>query len=251
MKSRKNKKMLVAVAMVLMIALVAGMGAMTYSKYISSTTLPAQTATAAKWGYVVTTDVDDLFVSDYKNDGSQATATVDGAGNIVVNGTADAKVVAPGTSGSMAITLSGSAEVAAKLTFNITITSDISFDGYNPIKWTLKKGENPVDGCENVTLATLKTKAAALSSTIAPGDDSAAGIYTISWVWDFETDNATNARDTLIGLKATGTTAWTAIKDVKCATGETYAVFTTEEKYNAIVTQVSFNIEVKLEQVQA
>ena len=51
MKSRKNKKMLVAVAMILMIALVAGMGAMTYSKYITSGTTGEQTATAAKWGF--------------------------------------------------------------------------------------------------------------------------------------------------------------------------------------------------------
>ena len=62
----KNKKFLVIIATVLMACLVVGMGAMTYSRYISTTELPAQSATAAKWGYVITADASNLFGSDYK-----------------------------------------------------------------------------------------------------------------------------------------------------------------------------------------
>ena len=62
---RKNKKALVLVAMILMIGLVAGMGAMTYSRYISAGKVENVAATAAKWGFIVNVNADNVFGSDY------------------------------------------------------------------------------------------------------------------------------------------------------------------------------------------
>ena len=50
-KNRKNRKPLIVVAMLLMVALVVGLGAMTYSRYVSSFNSGTQQATAAKWGF--------------------------------------------------------------------------------------------------------------------------------------------------------------------------------------------------------
>ena len=112
-KSRKSKKLLVVVAVILMLGLVVGMGAMTYSRYVTSGST-AQTATAAKWGFVVTVSADDLFASDYtKADGASLATKATGTGVAVHASTTGTNLVAPGTTGSMTITISGSAEVLA------------------------------------------------------------------------------------------------------------------------------------------
>ena len=61
----KGKKFLTMAATSLMACLVAGMGAMTYSKYITSDNTGTQQATAANWGFVVTVNADDLFASSF------------------------------------------------------------------------------------------------------------------------------------------------------------------------------------------
>ena len=261
-KSQKRQKRLVLVAMILMIGLVAGMGAMTYSRYISTTTLPSQEATAAKWGYVITTNVQSLFADTYKKDGSNAIAKVDGSGNVVVKGDSNAIVVAPGTTGSMIITIQGQAEVMAKLTFKLENLVDIEYDGYHPVKWTLKKGEDPVAGCNGVSLSELQTginafNASVSNAAIAP-NTSVAGTYTLSWEWAFETAGTPeqiaeiNAKDSLIGYSAAGV-EWATIANVKCATGATYATFTGDSgtKYDNISFNISFDLSITLEQIQA
>jgi hypothetical protein len=60
----KKKKSLVFVATALMLCLVVGMGAFTFAKYITSGNTN-QKATAAKWGFVVNVDADNLFGTKY------------------------------------------------------------------------------------------------------------------------------------------------------------------------------------------
>lgn len=256
MKSRKNKKMLVAVAMILMIALVAGMGAMTYSRYITTSTTNSPTATAAKWNYVINANATNLFGAAYKEGNADTVATLTETGDVVVRAASTAKVVAPGTSGSMTITVDGESEVLAKFTVSIAATKEIHFDTYYPIKWKFNGGTYKDIEELNGALSALEAKA-----TWDNEDEvfKFSTTYTISWEWAFESGAddaakaATNARDTLIGLKAVNTaeTAWTAIKDVKCATGVTYADFTDQGKYEAIETEMSFALTATIEQVQA
>lgn len=266
MKSRKNKKMLVAVAMVLMIALVAGMGAMTYSKYITSGKTGEQTATAAKWGFVVTVNAENLFASDYKKDGANAVAKVDGSGNVVVNGTGTAKVVAPGTKGSMTINISGSAEVNAQLTIALakdTTIKEIKYDDYYPIKWTLDDGSTTKEYdtlTEAIGALTTTTQVLAAGSTYNKD-------YTLSWEWPLVTAtaglNTTNrdVEDSLIGYKAAGI-PWNDIVDpAQKGINGTYvgdyqlgtdaSVATNYNSDTAIVTTMSFSLVVSVEQTQA
>ena len=197
-KSRKSKKAFIVAAIALMAALVVGMGAMTYSKYITTSSTET-TATAAKWGFVIAANADDLFGANYTKNGDYA---------IKVNGNEDGVAVkasgltlAPGTSGSMTFNVNGTAEVLAKLTFEVSAASLIGIDytsaeDYYPIKWTLKKGDQVV--VDNKDFDTLKSKVSEQSSNIAIGQ-SLEDTYTLSWVWALD---GNDAKDTLIGQHA-------------------------------------------------
>ena len=260
-KSQKRQKRLVLVAMVLMIGLVAGMGAMTYSKYIT-TGSTNQTATAAKWGFVVNVDAENLFVSDYKYQ-SGTTATYNGTGGIVVNGTENAKVVAPGTSGSMAININGKAEVNARLTIvanEIEVgvkMKEIFFDSYYPVKWTLNDGVNNV--VEDETLAAVIAHLEGTSQLFVAGTEYNK-TYTLTWEWEFVTNEAglngtnRNVEDSLIGYKANGR-PWSAGSNSISGTfigtyqldDEAGAIYNDAAK---ICTTIAFNLSINIEQTQ-
>lgn len=248
MKSRKNKKMLVAVAMVLMIALVAGMGAMTYSKYITTSTTDSPTATAAKWNYFISANATNLFGAEYKEGTDADTlATLTETGDVVVKASSTANVVAPGTSGSMTITVGGESEVLAQFKVSIAATSEIHFDDYYPIKWKFNGNTYNNIAALNTALSTLTAKAQWNTDAF----EFTATTYTISWEWAFNGENdATNVKDTLIGYKAADVT-WANIKDETCATGVKYSAFTDEAKYTAINYTMSFTLTATIEQVQA
>lgn len=252
-KTRKSKKILMVAAIALMVALVAAMGTMTYSRYITTTSEPTQTATAAKWGYVLNANAVNMLGDTYKNDGG-ATATVDATGTIVVRGQAGADIVAPGTSGSMTISIGGSSQVLAQFKISITGT-DIKYGTYLPIVWTF--GGNTYNTI--TALNDAMADAAALTATWDDGQKAfvfTAASYTLSWAWDFGTDPERSAKDTLIGYKAADK-AWAEIKDLKCATGAVYSTFVEgdddaadEAIYGAIVHQLSFTLSATIEQIQ-
>ncbi len=250
-KNRKNRKPLIVVAMLLMVALVVGMGAMTYSRYVSSFNSGDQTATAAKWGYVVSANTTNLFGDQYKKDGANATAKVDGSGAVVVDAVGTAKVVAPGTKGSMTISVNGVAEVLARLTFSATVSSAISFDTYMPIQWTVSDGTTTKTGTDLKTTLESFTPAEALT----PGTEISTD-YTISWEWLL--DNGANAdeiatnnkKDTIIGFKA-AEKDWDDIDDARLADNSLVSSFTDSTKYGEIETTLTFSIIVTVQQVQA
>lgn len=241
-KTRFSKKLIAVVAIVLMMGLIVGMGAMTYSKYVTSQDTGSQTATAAKWGFVVTADASNLFGTDY------ITTGIVGKGNgVTVKASTDSNVVAPGTSGSMTVTVSGSAEVLAKVTFAGTVTSEIEFDEYNPVKWSLKKDEEAA-----VSYDTLEGLITAFNSSnsIAAGD-SFNHEYTISWEWALEdsTDSYRNVKDTLIGYKAAGK-SYAELPDNYQNVEYKTSTKLDETTYNKIQSQMQFNLTVTVEQIQ-
>ena len=238
MEKRKQnaKKVTVIAAVILMFSLVIGMGAFTYAKYVSTQETGNQNATAAKWGIVISANASSMFGTDYiKGKGANATVVAGGA-DVAVKATSTAKIVAPGTEGSLTVTVNGTAEVLSKLTFESTADwTDISVKEndtvYNPIKWTLKKGDTAVTGAENVTLVVLKNKLLALTEKYDAGT-SISQTYTISWVWAFEQNNGA---DTAIGYKSANTTESLAKID---------------SKYTDLSTKISLAFTVKVEQIQ-
>lgn len=257
-KSRKNnKKFLVIIAMILMIGLVSGMGAMTYSKYISTTNTGEQKATAAKWGYVVTADADELFGERYTGTGLSVVNNSATSG-ITIRTAADAKVVAPGSKGSMTINVSGGSEVLAKLSISVTGT-EIKYEDYYPIVWTLKNGDTTVGTYKKFSDLDAALAGEAITATWNAGTnlfELSSLVFTLSWEWaynDTTTDagREASAKDTLIGYKATGTTTWDKIENLKCATGVLYSAFSSSAQYNSIVTAMTLTVEATVEQIQA
>lgn len=186
---KKMKKSILAICIGLMIALVCGMGAMTYSKYVTTENKGTQQATAAKWGFVMTVNTDNLFGKNYTK-GEDTTATVVTENGVAVKTSGDTNVVAPGTSGSMTIQVSGSAEVCAKLTIAMENTSDIYYDGYYPIKWMYNS--NTYNNLADLSTALNE------EAEIKAGESVTRDI-TISWTWDFSGDDE---KDTFIGLNS-------------------------------------------------
>lgn len=217
MNNKKMKKCILAICMGLMIALVCGMGAMTYSKYVTKTDNGTQQATAAKWGFVITANTDKLFGTDYIKETGASSATVVTENGVAVKASSTANVVAPGTSGSMSIAINGSAEVRAKLTISMTSTSDIFYDGYYPIKWTI--GENTYDNLAALSAALNEDNTIEAGSTVDKN-------ITISWAWAFEGQD--DASDTMIGLLS---------KDEA----------TTDKEYSLTL---SFDLSITVEQIQ-
>lgn len=239
-----TKKHLIIVSVVLMVALVVGMGAMTYSKYISSYTSGSQTATAAKWGFVVTAETTNLFPTDYTL-GDGATHATKADNGVAVN--ASSATLAPGTTGYVSIAVNGTAEVKAVLTVALNVTSQVGYNNtYLPIKWALT--QSPTTPTEWKSYAEVDADVRSLSAEIDAGE-SVTGSYYIHWCWDFETGAnadekaANNRHDTIIGAKSA---YGNNVTEVNKVIGE---AITAEElgKYNNVLT---FSLTATIEQVQ-
>ncbi len=247
----KNKKLLVILATSLMICLVAGMGAMTYARYITSTKTGNQQATAADWGFVITVDASNLFGDAYNGSDGDAATVVDYASGVSIKADTDNKfVVAPGSKGSMTITISGKAEVRAALAIKQTEGStinDIHIVNYNgaavdyyPLTWTLK--EEGAGTSSTGKLSDLLTGLVGTSSTLEANTEYNKN-YTLSWEWPLETNDTNNMYDTIIGFMDAGMT-WANVQN--------YVGELQEAEYanTNIFTAINFALDISVQQIQ-
>ena len=216
-ENKKNKKIVVVAVMALLLALVGISGGETYAKYASSQTNNDK-ATVAKWGYVVSVDVADLFGESYSNhQNNLCTPKLDDTG-VNVNAKADdANVVAPGTTGSMTMSVNGDAEVLSMINTELTI-ADIHLEAndgnedlvYYPIVWTLEVDAS-IDSTNfefsaGVTKATyngefantnLQADLAKIDEFFEHVEPNKAVEYTLtlSWEWKFENNYNGGASD--------------------------------------------------------
>ena len=205
--NKKQKRTATIASMAALLAVVLGMGGQTFAKYISTKTV-SDTATVAKWGYVVNANASNLGFSKFYKDvalsENDATATVASSG--------DANVVAPGTTGSVRVTVTGEAEVDAKILFaasgtNISVKSTKGADStyYYPIKWTLTKNSNPLNTPSNDkdSLADVITALNDASEEVREANSPRVNdVYEISWAWAYEGQNDT--LDTYLGWYTQG-----------------------------------------------
>lgn len=180
----KNKKTVLTIAIALLLVLALALGGFTFAKYISQGN-GSDSARVAAWGFTVEAGGDNAagFNTQYANDTSE----------VIVRANGSSKVVAPGTSGQFNFSISGTAEVAAEVTFSLAYTSDIGLpltpsEGgeaitYNPIRFTLNKDNSPVE--EDLTLAELKTALEEIRVEVKPNESYTAN-YTITWAWAFD-----------------------------------------------------------------
>lgn len=197
-KSKNGKRIALILVALLLIAAIA-FGAYTYSKYVTSDE-GQDSATVAAWGYTVTvgngTDNGFGFSQYYGADGE---ADADGSSAVIAGITADKNVVAPGAKGSTTITISGYAEVDAKLSVVAESTNNIYIEMtatgqtpgtlyYFPVLFSLESDDDQFTDITNQPLANVVAALEGLneelqSSTSTTGTTTT---YTLSWAWAFE-----------------------------------------------------------------
>lgn len=233
-----KKKILLILSIVLMLTMVVGMGAFTFARYVATQTAGDQ-ANTAKWGFVITADASNLFGTDYTlESGTSATVVPTGSG-VAVKATGTGNVVAPGTTGSMSFSISGKAEVRAKVSLGWTATKDIHLDAYYPVKWTITESVSGTSVCANVTLSeALAELKSSVDGIVEPGTV-VNKTYVLSWTWAFS--GGDDQSDTVLGLLAGGKTV-AQINDI-------YGTDTvTEDNYS---TSIDFGFTVTVEQTQS
>lgn len=170
-------------------------------------------ARVAKWGVRITAATNSAFATEYNKQDARYTGTV------TVQSSTD-KVVAPGTSGSAAqFSISGTPEVAVRLSFLMTDVKDVKLtagtytntDGatvtlagdYMPVKFTLNNGST------DLATGTLEQIATFLNShtlDYAPGTNLSTTVptYTLSWAWAFDVSTDADKADSILGDLAAG-----------------------------------------------
>lgn len=240
--SNNRKKTVVIVALILALVLLLGIGGYTLAKYISGGNGNGE-ANVAKWGYAINVNTDELFGKKYKADVVTDDST---AANLEVATTGKTDVVAPGTSGSMTIAISGTAEVAAKLNISMTNVQEISLtvgdNVYNPVKWTLNDGTTDV--VKDGTLTAVAAKLNEVKNVEYNAGDVVNTTYTLTWKWDFTdatnfNDIAIDTLDTALGQIANGTT----VTEVTNVNGGSVAVTASNKT-------VKFTLTASIEQIE-
>ena len=243
--TKKNKKNWVVriMSLTLLFTLISGcLMSGTLAKYVTKGADDAKdTARVAKWGVKVTSNSGmGLFLKDYETDDGTAKAYI---GGISVSSSDSDRVMAPGTEYNqkfLTIGITGTPEVASKITFNLNTKIDeltglaptrkygwLAEDGtaYEPVLWSYKIPNPAYDPDDKSTTAEPQY----LTGTNVSFDDMIAAckeivVYakpnvdlktvfkdnaiTISWKWPFETgDDAAeiainNVKDTYLGDQA-------------------------------------------------
>lgn len=221
MKNKKGKKLVVLGAMAALLTLIGVSGSQTYAKYVEGTKTTSQTATVAKWDYVVTMNADNLFAKAHKANVVDLSTKASDTDAKVVLSAGSSNIVAPGVAGFMTFGVVGHSEVLATHTIDFDVTKQVklTYDTdktYMPIKWTLER-HNGTE-YEKVTFANghdmdykvissldythdLRDieKYFATNGTGTVINQQVEKLYRLSYSWAFYTDAAHDELDTQLG----------------------------------------------------
>ena len=202
MNRNRNNRIEIFIFVIVMLSVAVAISGLSFARYTTSGTGNASTARVAKWGFVIDVDADNLFASSGDGTGD-ADLTSNASGLSVAS---DAVSVWPNTSGTLLFSVSGTAEVAAEISF--VIPNDLEIiclkDGegeiiYSPILWTLTKNGEAV-----VTKGDLAAIRDALTSTVVPANTAVNDSYVLTWEWppergaDEEEQAEYNGYDTML-----------------------------------------------------
>jgi len=181
-KQKNIKKVIVALLICSVMATGAFIG--TLAKYVTSGTV-SDDAAVAKFGLEIPNTID-LFSDSYTN----VEAEVDGE-----------KIIAPGTTGQYTFEVTGTSEVAYKVSASVTVMYSEEWDGYEPLEFS-------INGTDWTNLADFKISLsnALATETMAPGEEYAK-TQTIYWRWPFYISSENDIKDTEMGVAAATETA--------------------------------------------
>lgn len=269
-KSKNGKRLaLILIAILLLVAI--AFGAYTYSRYVTRDE-GTGSATVAQWGYTVTVSDGENgsdvfgFSQDYNTSGlAQENET-----NAVISASAStgSNIVAPGANGSMTFSITGKAEVSAKVIAELTSTSKIfiTVSGgdpsttyyYYPVVYTLNDGKSDVVVGSIEEVATYLT--ANVNRVVNPNSPALKLSYTLKWAWALErtggmtlkdstgenelqiTGDDVDVLDTALGLLANSSTLQTTTITVNTVE---YTISTTKTSGYSLNEKASLNVKVQ------
>lgn len=214
---KKNVMMRVASVLLVAVMLTTCVISGTFAKYVTSGEA-TDSARVAKFGVVVAASGDDAFANSYNTHDGVYSGVV--AQSVI--GVGGEKVVAPGTDGEfLNVDITGTPEVAVKVTYDATITLNEKWIGmdtkfYCPIIVTVT-GTSYMKEINGLNYTSAADFAAALEAAIeeytqvyAPNttlDGKDADEIVVSWEWPFENStgsvrNQDDVDDTLLGDRA-------------------------------------------------
>lgn len=213
-----KKNVMMRIASILLVAVMLTTCAIsgTYAKYVTAGTA-GDSARVAEWGVSVVATSDNIFDATYNKTDDAYTGTLS-----VDAGSED--VVAPGTTKANLtdLTLTGTPEVAARVSYTATLTltgwEDKDGNEYCPLVFTVESAEFKIGGknLDNEDITTVAELKAAVEAAIAkcskdydPNTNladvaSTTDAPTITWSWPFSTSDANDVKDTYLGDVAAG-----------------------------------------------
>lgn len=207
---KKNKMMRIASVLLVAVLLSTSVISGTFAKYTTTGT-GTDSAKVAKWGVTIEANGSTFAKSYTADDTSASTVT-----NSVVT-TGEDNIVAPGTKGDMtAMTISGTPEVAVKVSYEATVelsgwVGNASNAYYCPL--VIKVGETEFKGIEYQDADAFATAiknaiegyTAVYQANQDLSDTNTVKTPSVSWSWAFETtknDATCDAQDTYLGDQA-------------------------------------------------
>lgn len=227
MASRKNHTLKLAGILLALVLVTSCFVGGTFAKYVTSGT-GKDTARVAKFGVTVTAN-GSTFAEEYATNDE----TVETIARSVVSSERK-KVVAPGTKGDMvSMTLSGSAEVAVKVTYEATVNLGDKWvaDGVYYCPLVIKVNDKEINGLDYETAADFAAAVKAeidgytknyVANTDFSGDKAEKyknDSLKVSWRWNFEATHfvkgdQTDEKDTILGVAAADGNAATIALEV-------------------------------------
>ena len=182
-EQKKNRKILFIVLLSLLVVLTS-IFIGTLARYLTSGTI-TDGAEVAKFGLNVPTSID-LFSDSYTN---------------VKADTSGKKIVAPGTAGEYTFNVSGTSEVAYKVSAKVSTTYSSDWNGYEPLEFSL-------DNLTWTNISDFETNlSAALGNKTLQPNEEYSSTQKIYWKWPFQVSTENDIKDTALGVKAAAGTA--------------------------------------------
>lgn len=199
---KKNKMLRIASVMLVLALITTCVISGTFAKYVT-TGASSDSARVAKWGVTITADTGTAFGTAYTRGSNAISASASVDTDSVFAG---AKVVAPGTKGTLlnvAIAEDGR-EVECALTYKVNTFSLANWGEYCPLVFTvgtreIKQGDGTVAELENA----VKSAITGLNKTYKVNQSISDSSVTIAWEWPFHTSDANDVKDTVLGNATT------------------------------------------------
>jgi len=178
MKNKKNKRSWFIVLLVILL-IVTGAFIGSFARYLTTSTV-SDNAVTAKFGLGIQNNIN-LFSDSYTN---------------VQADTEGKKIIAPGTEGMYQFEVTGTSEVAYKISANVNVIYSDEWNGYAPLKFS-------INGLDWTDLDEFKENlSTALESNVMPPNGNYTNAQTIYWKWPFSVSSENDIKDTAMGSAA-------------------------------------------------